>query len=66
MADVLREFMHDMKVDNGLEALGYTTDDIPALVKGTLPQVSLSVGHKLAKAKIYGDPLGTIMPIWYQ
>ncbi|XP_037788999.1 hydroxyacid-oxoacid transhydrogenase, mitochondrial-like isoform X2 [Penaeus monodon] len=38
LADVLREFMHEMKVDNGLEALGYTTDDIPALVKGTLPQ----------------------------
>lgn len=38
LADVLREYMHTMKVDNGLGALGYTADDIPDLVKGTLPQ----------------------------
>uniref|UniRef100_A0A023GNG8 Probable hydroxyacid-oxoacid transhydrogenase, mitochondrial n=1 Tax=Amblyomma triste TaxID=251400 RepID=A0A023GNG8_AMBTT len=38
LADVLRQYMQDMKVDNGLTALGYTRDDIPALVKGTLPQ----------------------------
>jgi hydroxyacid-oxoacid transhydrogenase len=25
-------------VPNGLQALGYTADDIPALVEGTLPQ----------------------------
>ncbi|KAK7086268.1 Hydroxyacid-oxoacid transhydrogenase, mitochondrial, partial [Halocaridina rubra] len=38
LADVLREYMDAMKIDNGLEALGYTTEDIPDLVKGTLPQ----------------------------
>lgn len=38
LADILREYMDVMKVDNGLDALGYTSDDIPALVKGTLPQ----------------------------
>jgi len=38
LADAVREIMVTMKVDNGLEALGYTTEDIPALVKGTLPQ----------------------------
>ncbi|KAK8377952.1 hypothetical protein O3P69_018689 [Scylla paramamosain] len=38
LADVLRKYMSDMKIDDGLEALGFTTDDIPALVKGTLPQ----------------------------
>ena len=32
--------MQDMKIDDGLEALGFTSEDIPALVKGTLPQVS--------------------------
>lgn len=31
--------MEDMKIDDGLEALGFTKDDIPTLVKGTLPQV---------------------------
>lgn len=39
MADVLRKYMQDMKIDNGLQALGYTKDDIPNLVRGTLPQV---------------------------
>ena len=39
LADTLRQFMFDLEVDDGLQAVGYTTDDIPALVKGTLPQV---------------------------
>ncbi|KAH7969084.1 hypothetical protein HPB52_014547 [Rhipicephalus sanguineus] len=38
LADVLRKYMQDMKVDNGLTALGYGSEDIPALVRGTLPQ----------------------------
>lgn len=38
LADVLRKYMQDMKVDNGLSALGYSIEDIPALVRGTLPQ----------------------------
>ena len=38
LADVLRQFLHDVHVDDGLKALGYTTSDIPALVKATLPQ----------------------------
>ena len=40
VADVMREYMYDLDVDDGLLALGYTKDDIPDLVKGTLPQVS--------------------------
>jgi len=38
LADAVREIMVTMKVDNGLNSLGYSTSDIPALVKGTLPQ----------------------------
>ncbi len=47
LAETLRQFMFDLKVDNGLTAVGYTKDDIPELVKGTLPQVSpsLSLSH---------------------
>ncbi|KAK4307921.1 hypothetical protein Pmani_020368 [Petrolisthes manimaculis] len=38
LADVLRSYMYDLKVNNGLDALGFSKEDIPALVKGTLPQ----------------------------
>ena len=38
LADILKEFMHSLGVDNGLKALGYTTEDVPALIKGTMPQ----------------------------
>uniref|UniRef100_A0A8C5WCM8 Hydroxyacid-oxoacid transhydrogenase, mitochondrial n=1 Tax=Leptobrachium leishanense TaxID=445787 RepID=A0A8C5WCM8_9ANUR len=38
LADTLRKFLFDLNVDDGLAAVGYTTADIPALVKGTLPQ----------------------------
>nr|XP_003480118.1 hydroxyacid-oxoacid transhydrogenase, mitochondrial isoform X2 [Cavia porcellus] len=38
LADTLRKFLFDLNVDNGLAALGYSKADIPALVKGTLPQ----------------------------
>ena len=30
--------MQDLRVPNGLRAVGYATSDIPALVEGTLPQ----------------------------
>ena len=39
LSDVLRKIMDDIGCPNGLKALGYTTEDIPALVAGTLPQV---------------------------
>ncbi|NXJ71242.1 HOT protein, partial [Rostratula benghalensis] len=38
LADALRKFLFDLNVDDGLAAIGYSTADIPALVKGTLPQ----------------------------
>ncbi len=38
LADRVVEFMHDLKVPNGLHELGYESSDIPALVEGTLPQ----------------------------
>lgn len=38
LAGTLRKFLFDLNVDDGLAAVGYSTADIPALVKGTLPQ----------------------------
>ena len=38
LADILRQFLYDLNVDDGLQALGYTNSDIPTLVKATIPQ----------------------------
>lgn len=38
LADRLISFMQRLKTPNGLRALGYTTDDLPNLMKGALPQ----------------------------
>lgn len=38
LADRIILFMQRLKVPNGLQAVGYTRQDIPALVQGTLPQ----------------------------
>lgn len=49
LADKMREYMYEMKVDNGLSALGYTSQDIPALVEGTLPQVCSKLESNVLK-----------------
>ncbi|XP_045151498.1 hydroxyacid-oxoacid transhydrogenase, mitochondrial isoform X3 [Echinops telfairi] len=38
LADTLRKLLQDLNVDDGLAALGYSAADIPALVRGTVPQ----------------------------
>jgi len=38
LADQIIRFMRDLKMPNGLKALGYGSSDIGALVEGTLPQ----------------------------
>ena len=38
VADQIITFMQRLNIPNGLGAIGYTEDDIPKLVEGTLPQ----------------------------
>lgn len=38
LSDVLLDYMHKLEIPNGISAFGYTKEDIPALVEGTLPQ----------------------------
>jgi hydroxyacid-oxoacid transhydrogenase len=38
LADRIIHFMQVLRMPNGLHAVGYSSSDIPALVKGTLPQ----------------------------
>jgi hydroxyacid-oxoacid transhydrogenase len=38
LVDQILRMMHDLRMPNGLRALGYNSADIPALVEGTLPQ----------------------------
>ncbi|KAK3773031.1 hypothetical protein RRG08_029084 [Elysia crispata] len=38
LKDILLEIMDSIGVPDGLKSLGFTEEDIPALVKGTLPQ----------------------------
>jgi alcohol dehydrogenase class IV len=44
LPDVLRALMADLGVPAGLRELGYTEDDVPALVEGALKQQRLLVG----------------------
>lgn len=42
LSEVLREYMLEMGVVNGLKEMGYGSQDIPGFVQGTLPQVELA------------------------
>ncbi|XP_037953431.1 probable hydroxyacid-oxoacid transhydrogenase, mitochondrial isoform X2 [Teleopsis dalmanni] len=57
LADTVRKYMQDAKIENGLKSLGFTTDDIPSLVDGTLPQERIT---KLAPRSQNREDLGKL------
>ncbi len=57
MADRIKWFMRRTGVPNGLHAAGYDSADIPALVKGTLPQHRVT---KLSPRPAEADDLAAI------
>ncbi|PRD27899.1 UNVERIFIED_CONTAM: T3dh [Trichonephila clavipes] len=46
LADAVRDYMNDLGIENGLTGLGFSSADIPALVEGTLPQVSILLKYE--------------------
>lgn len=38
LSETLRSFLWDLQVEDGLQALGYSPQDVPSLVQGTVPQ----------------------------
>lgn len=57
LADQLITFLRRLNIPNGLEAVGFTRDDIPALVEGTLPQHRVT---KLSPRPVGADELAQL------
>jgi hydroxyacid-oxoacid transhydrogenase len=58
LPDVLRQLMRDVGAPQGIAALGYTEDDVPALVEGALKQQRLLV---ISPREVEADDLGHIL-----
>jgi hydroxyacid-oxoacid transhydrogenase len=58
LPDVLRDLMRDVGAPNGIAALGYTEDDVPALVEGALKQQRLLV---ISPREVAAEDLGRIL-----
>ncbi len=59
------EIMRELQVPNGLSAVGYTDEDIPALVEGTLPQHRVTkLSPRPAEAADLTELFRQSMKIW--
>jgi len=57
LADEIVSLMKELNIPNGLSAVGYIEDDIPALVEGTIPQHRVT---KLSPKEANPDDLGAM------
>jgi len=58
-------FMQSIRMPNGLKAVGYTSDDIPALVDGTLKQKRLiGISPRQVTEKAVERMLGESLVVW--
>jgi hydroxyacid-oxoacid transhydrogenase len=65
LAERVIHFMRLLGVPNGLSAVGYTSDDIPALVQGTLPQHRVTkLSPRPAGEAELTELFGRSMTIW--
>jgi hydroxyacid-oxoacid transhydrogenase len=65
LPDVLRDLMRDVDAPSGVAELGYTEDDVPALVEGALKQQRLLVvAPKEAEADDLSHILNASMRLW--
>jgi hydroxyacid-oxoacid transhydrogenase len=65
LADRIIAIMHDLKMPNGLRALGYVPADIPTLVEGTLPQHRVTkLSPRPADAEQLARLFENTMAIW--
>ena len=65
LADQITLLMQKLDIPNGLSAIGYTSDDIPKLVKGTLPQHRVTkLSPRTASAEDLQDLFEDAMVAW--
>lgn len=68
LSDVLKEYMQVMGVVNGLKEMGYSAEDVPSLVQGTLPQVTnlISTGIVMILYILLGTSYKIVTPKFHR
>ena len=65
VASALIDLMHKVEMPNGLNGVGITMEDMPTLVKGTLPQTRLTqISPRPVDADVYQELFAASMTNW--